>query len=414
MDELELLKSLGVAAGLGLLVGLQREWRDGEADIAGIRTFALITLLGAVAAMLGATVTAAGLIGIVVFFLMGNLARFRNGQFDSGITTEVAGVLMYCVGALLMHEHVAISVVAAGAIAVLLHFKPQIHSAVDRISVTDFRGIIQLVLIGLVILPVLPDQAYGPYKVLNPYRIWLMVVLIVGISLAAYAAYRILGSRVGAILGGILGGFISSTATTVSYARQTKNAPETALLAALVILIASTIVNIRVLIEIAAVSRSLLMVAALPIGVMLAVMVVLSVLLFLKAGHRGGLELDHENPAQLKAALIFGALYAVIIFIVATVKENFGEDALYVVAVISGLTDVDAMTLSTARMVATDRVSADTGWRVIMVAMMANLVFKGAAAAMLGNLRLAKWVAVVFGASLAVGVAIILLWPAAG
>jgi len=143
----------------------------------------------------------------------------------------------------------------------------------------------------------------------------------------------------------------------------------------------------------------------------MALMVGLCLLTAWRASGQEQLELDHDNPAQLKAALVFGALYAIIIFTVAAVKENFGEDALYVVAVISGLTDVDAITLSTAEMVSAERVSADTGWRVVLVAAVSNLVFKGIAALVLGGRHLLAPIGVLFGTSIAGGLAVAAFWP---
>jgi uncharacterized membrane protein (DUF4010 family) len=411
--SLEVYHTLATSLGLGLLVGLQRQWRASE--IAGIRTFPLITLLGALAIELdggepGWTVAAA-LLGLTGLLVAANLARFQAQRGDPGMTTEAAVLLMFTVGAAVGAGLHGPAIVTTGATAVLLHWKQPLHDLVQRIGERDLRGLIQLVLVAMVILPVLPDHTYGPYDVLNPYRIWLLVVLIVGISLAAYVAYRLLGAKRGAILGGLLGGFISSTATTVSYARQSRSHPRGSAIAALVIVLASTIVYLRVLIEIAVVSPDLLKLTLLPLGGMLALMLLESVVLMFSLRRHKAEPPDHENPAQLKAAVAFGALYAAVLFIVAAANHHFGDQALYVVATISGLTDVDAITLSTAKLFEDGRVEGAVAWRVVLIATLSNLVFKAGAVAVLGSHRLLIYVVVLFAVALVGGAALLLYLP---
>ena len=412
MDSTHLM-GFAVALGLGLLVGMQREWKN--SGTAGVRTFTLITLLGALLVALGEGVapwaTAAGLLGVTSLLVLANLAKIRNGESDLGLTTEAAALVMYGVGAAAGQGLIVPTVVIGGVTAVLLHWKQPIHSFIDSLGESDLKGVFQLALVGLVILPVLPDETYGPYEVLNPYRIWLMVVLIVGISMCAYVVQRILGERTGAMLGGLLGGLISSTATTVSYARRTAGSGDSAIMAAAVIMLASTVVNARALFEIGLVAPELLRFVVLPLGILAAVMIVLcGGLYYWSRGQQIG-ESGHENPAQLKAAIVFGLLYAAVLFIVAVVKTHFGDRALYAVAVISGLTDMDAITLSTAEMFRDDRIPGSTAWRIIVIAMLANLVFKGGAVAMLGSRKLAWLIALMFGISLAMGISLLMFWP---
>ena len=165
---------------------------------------------------------------------------------------------MYALGAYAVLGHRAVAVALGGTVAVLLHFKAELHGAVNRLGDGDLRAIMQFVLLALVVLPVLPDATFGPYAVFNPREMWLMAVLIVGLSLAGYIALKFFGERAGIVAGGLLGGLISSTATTVSWSRLTRGRPETARAAALVIVIASTVVYGRVLAEIAAVAPAFL------------------------------------------------------------------------------------------------------------------------------------------------------------
>jgi len=279
-------------------------------------------------------------------------------------------------------------------------------------------AIMQFALITLVILPILPDRTYGPYGVLNPREVWWMVVLIVSINLAGYVAAKLLGTRSGALLGGVLGGLISSTATTISYARRShatgtaaKESPAQAGLAALVIVVASTVSFARVLVEVAVVAPSQLAAMAAPLGAMVGCMLVLSAAAWLLGRGDAPQSLPiRGNPAELKPALVFGALYALVIVAVAFAKSQFGTAGLYPVAVISGMTDMDAITLSTSNLAAQGRLEPQTGWRLILLAALANIVFKAACACILGSPALRMRIVVLFGLALAGGTAILLLW----
>jgi uncharacterized membrane protein (DUF4010 family) len=405
----DLLLRLGIALGLGLIVGLQRE-RSGS-PLGGFRTFPLATTFGALCGLLsvglGGWPVAAGLVVIGGLLVMTNLGQ---GERDAGLTTEIAMLVMFAIGAFVMVGPISIAVITGGTVAVLLHLKPEMHAVARRLEDPDFRAIMQFVLITLVILPILPNRAFGPYEVLNPHKIWLMVVLIVGISLGAYIIYKFFGQKAGTLAGSVLGGLISSTATTVSYARRTAQKPEAARVAGLVIMVASTIVFARVLILIGASAPQFLGRAAGPIGTVLGGLSLLcAVLWWLSTKEKASLP-EQGNPSELKAALIFAGLYAVVLLAVAWSKENFGTQGLYVVAFLSGLTDMDAITLSLSGMVNRNELEPDTGWRLILVAAMSNLVFKGLTVAVLGSRALLARISVLFGIALALSLAVILFW----
>jgi len=412
--DLTVYHKLALAVALGLLVGLQRERSDDA--VAGIRTFALITVLGALAALLadafGGWILGAGWLGLAAMIVLGNVARMQRGSIDPGITSEVSALVMFAAGALLMTSHAGVAIAAAGGAAVLLQWKDPLHKIAARFAEGDLRALSRLVLIGMVILPLLPDQPYGPHGVLNPFRIWLMVVLIVGISLGAYLAYIFLGARVGTVLGGILGGLISSTATTVSYARRSREAPNLVPAATLVILLASTVVFVRVLIEIGVAAPNHFMQLAPPLAILMAFMVLLSTAFYLR--QRGQLDSvpEQEAPSNMTAAIAFGLLYAAVLLGVAIAKEHFGTRGLYVVAALSGLTDMDAITLSTSQLVHDGSVTTQVGWRAILIGALANLLFKCLAIAALGHRRLLLAIAGLFTLTAAAGVALLLFWPA--
>jgi uncharacterized membrane protein (DUF4010 family) len=239
-----------------------------------------------------------------------------------------------------------------------------------------------------------------------------MVVLVSGISLSGYVAFKLFGDRAGAILGGLLGGLISSTATTVSFARRAKGSEAQIPTATLVIALASTVVYGRVLVEVALVARSVLAHVAGPIGVMMATSLVVCLILWLRRPRTKSSMPAQDNPTELRAAITFGILFAIVLFAVAAAKEYFGDRGLYAVAAISGLTDMDAITLSTSRMAVQGSVSTSTAWRVIVIATIANLLFKGGIVAVLGGRRLLARVAMPFGISIAAGILLLLFWPA--
>ncbi len=402
-----------LSISLGLLVGFQRE--SVNSRTAGIRTFPLITLLGTVCSLLAeeynAWIVVAGFLGVTALLVMGNLQKLKQEDKDSGITTEAAVLLMFAIGAFLPFGELAVAVVLTGVITVLLHFKTTLHGWVDKIGEHDLRGIMQFVLISMVILPVLPNTTYDQYEALNPRDIWLMVVLIVGIGLAGYFLYKIVGDRAGVLLGGVLGGLISSTATTLAYAKKAVESVTAAKLAGFVILTASAVSLGRVLVEISIVAPSVFLEFLFPLLALGVIMILMVVILFFFHRKEKNKMPEQGNPAELKGAVIFGLLYAVISYASALVKDKFGESGLYVVSLISGLTDLDAITLSTAKMAEQNEIEAYLGWRLILLAVLSNLIFKAGLAMVLGGRVLGKMIAILFGILVLAGLVIFFMWP---
>ena len=413
-----------MAIGLGLLIGLQRE-RTHSRDLAGIRTFALVGLLGALVGLLAAQYTmwliVAGLIALAGLVAAANFVReagVRRAQ--ARFTTEVAVLLTYGLGVYLMLDgSFSLAMALGGMIAFLLYAKRMLHGFVARIGARDFTAIMQFVVIALVILPLLPDQTYGPYGVLNPYEAWLMVVLIVGISLGGYLVYRLAGAGAGMLLGGLLGGLISSTATTVSYARQCRNQSALVSLAAFVVAAASTVVFARLMLEVYVVAPGIAVHFAPPILILLLCGAIVTAILFRQAWQERARDAqaanpaagERESPGELTAAISFGVLYVLVLLAVAFARDRFGDSGVYVVALISGLTDVDAITLSTTKLVATDQLSLATGWRAILIAALSNMAFKYGAVWVLAGRELGRRLALYSGVLFAVGISLILFWP---
>lgn len=413
------LTTLGIALGLGMLIGLQRQRTDNK--MAGVRTFTLISILGVISGFLTRDLDnpfilpAIGL-SITALLVMANVIKIKIlHENDIGQTTEVAALLTFAIGAYLVLGSQVIGVIVGGAMAVLLYAKEQLHKFIENLEENDLSAIMTFAGISLIILPILPNQTYGPLDVLNPRNIWMMVTLIVGISVVGYFIYKFVGKNVSILSNGVLGGLISSTATTVSYARKTANSKNLGPMAAFVITVASTIALARVMIEIGVVVPEKLPQLITPLAVEFIFMAVVCGALFYKINKHNKDE-DNEmpepkNPAQFKSALIFSLLYGLILLVVAFTKEEFGNEGLYLVSVLSGLTDVDAITLSLSQLMKDGGLETNSGWRLILLASLSNLVFKGVMVATLGTKNLAKWIGVTFGMSILVGLLLIWLWP---
>ena len=421
MELQRVFEALGISLGLGLLVGIQRE--RVSAPLAGVRTFALITLFGTLTGLLSATlgpwVVAGGFVGVTAVLVVGNLLLLRQESGDPGITTEIAILLMYAIGVSVVLTERSVAVVLGAGVAVLLYAKPVTHEFVRRLGEADMKAMMQFVLISLVILPVLPDRTFGPYDVLNPRDIWWMVVLVVGISLAGYVALKLKGEGTGVLLAGAIGGLVSSTATTVSFARRAAQSGSEGAgkggrqvrTASLVILVASAIVFARVVLEIHVVAPSIARQAAWPVITWFAAAAVMAVVVW-RSTSRETVELpEPTNPAELRPALIFGLVFATVLLVVAAAQAHLGARGIYLAAALSGLTDVDAITLSTSRLAEGGGLEPSVVWRAVVVAVMANLVFKAAVVRFLGGPALGRRVALQFAVLLGVGVALLSLWP---
>lgn len=414
--DFELVQQLALSLGLGLLVGFQREWTDSH--IAGIRTFAFLTLMGTVCGLLtqwvGPWMVPAGLVVVASLLAIAALIQYDGSEEGLGLTTVFAACLMFLVGAGLVFWSVDIPILITGAVAVLLHWKQPIHWFIDRLGAKEVRAIMQLVLIALIILPLMPDKTFefDPYQVLNPFDVWRLVVLICGISLLGYLAARFLGERASVWLSGIFGGIISSTATTVTFSRRSKTESLPAA-ATLIILIASTVVFARVLLEVELAARGLVIQIWKPMAALAGVTVLVTgaFALLRPLDKDTKAETIERDPSELKSALVFGALYVVVLNGVAVAKDHFGNTGLYMVSALSGMTDMDAITLSTARLVQQSQIAVDTGWRMIAIGFLSNLIFKFGIVTALGSPQLRRQVALVFGAIFMAGVAIVLFWP---
>jgi uncharacterized membrane protein (DUF4010 family) len=408
--NLEFLQALGLGVLLGLLVGVERE--RSARGIAGIRTFALITVLGVVcgelASRFGQWVLVSGFWPCSRCWLA-NIVLLRQQKGDPGITTEIAALLMFAVGAALSAGLRVPAAVTTGVVALLLHWKQPLHALVQQLGDADVKAIMRLALIGLVILPILPNRSYDPFGVINPFQIWLMVVLIVGISLIGYVAYRLFGARQGVLLSGVLGGLISSTAATVGYAKRSRSSSGSAF--AVMILIASAVMFVRVLFEIGIVVPTHFASLGLPMTALFVLMVLVAAVAYRRADTAPAAPAETKPPTDLRAAIFFGLLYAAVLIAVAVARQQVGTHGLYLVAALSGLTDMDAITLSTAQLVRANQLPTSTGWRLIVIGAMANLVFKFLVVAFIADRRFTARIAAAFAAVIAGGAFLLVVLP---
>jgi len=368
-----------ISLGIGLLIGLERE-RNPRAK-AGLRTFALTSLLGTLCAMLSEQtgspwLLVVGLAAVGAYIVSAYLGEHAPDA-EPGTTTEAALLVCYALGAMVWHGERELAIMLAIVTTVLLYFKPEMQGIARRLTRRDLVSMLQFAVLTFIILPILPNRDYGPFQSFNPHQTWLMVVLISGIGLAGYVALRLLGQRYGTLVLGFLGGLVSSTATTLVYARHGRAYPELARLAATVILLANLVVMLRLAVLGAVVApgtlRQLLPVLAAGFAFGLAAT-------FMQWRRtRGEAELpmpETANPTELRTAVGFGILYAAILFIASWVSEYAGEGGLYGVAAIAGLTDVDAITLSTLRLFTLGKIADAQVATIIAIGFLSNLGLK--------------------------------------
>ena len=391
-NGLEYLPAFLTSLAIGLFVGLERE--RSPAAKAGLRTFALTALLGTLLALLSEYMEspwllAAGLLAVAGLIVSAYLDGSRTD--DPGTTTQAALLLCFGLGALVWFGFGALAVLLAVAMTLLLHFKPELQNISKSLTRQDLQSILQFAVLSFVILPVLPNRDFGPFETLNPYQTWLMVVLISGLSLAGYVSLRFVGQRFGAPLLGFFGGMVSSTATTLIYARHARSNENLGKLAVVVIMIANLVVLIRL-----AVVSSLVAPGIAPhlVPVLAGGLVAGSLLTFFwwrRIGAEGEFPMpEMKNPTEIRTALTFAALYAVISLISAWLANLSGSSGLYLLAFVSGLTDVDAISISMLRLFDQGKLTPDVTVATIAIAYLSNLLFKFGLMMSIGGRTLAR------------------------
>ena len=386
--QLDIVWKLLSALGVGLLIGTERGWygrKEDEGDrVAGIRTFSLIGLLGGIIASLstqvGEWLIPVALLSISALVIASYIFEIKiHHNDDIGITTEVALILTFVLSiwAALGHQIEALG--SAVAVMAILSMKPVLHKWLRKVDVEVIYAGIKLLVISVILLPILPNKGYGPWDTLNPYWIWWMVVLISGLSFLGFVLVKYAGEGKGTILTAIIGGLASSTAVTISLAQLSKQQSRTKnKLYISGVLIASFIMLIRVFVEVSVVNRNLLNSLWVPLSAMLLLTLGCVGWLYLSSRtdkDEESPELDLGNPLQLPTALKFGALLAVILVMATALKEWFGDEGIYLLALFSGLMDVDAITLSLSKMAQND-ISESVATLGIIISVISNTLVK--------------------------------------
>jgi len=392
-----LLQRLAVALAIGLVVGLERGWKTREQHagqrVAGIRSFTLVGLLGGATGALASPdriiVLAAGLVAmgalVVASYLMNVGARH-----ELGITTEVALMATYALGAVAVLG--APFEAAAGAIvmALVLGFKTEVHRVVGGIERQELLATLQLLLIAAVVVPLLPARHLGPWKALNPRTIGMLVLLIAGLSYVGYFAVKVFGSRFGLLLTAVCGGLSSSTAVTVAYARRSGSLPSLQVLLGMGIALAAATMAPRLALEIGFVNAAILRKLWPTLLVLCAVpLVPLIWILPAQARRSSDAGVSLTNPLQLRSALGFGLLLSLLFLAAAALEARLGDVGVYTTAAIAGLVDVDAIGLAFAE-AAGRTLEVATAQRAIALALLVNTASKAALAALLGGLPMLR------------------------
>jgi uncharacterized membrane protein (DUF4010 family) len=397
---------LAVALALGLIIGMERGWQSRESPqglrTAGIRSFGFVGLLGGLSALLtqklGIGVLAVTFLGLILMVVVSYGLSVRQTE-DFGITTEVSLLITFVLGVLagigLVSEALATSV----TVSVILGFKQELHQSLEKLDRRELIATLQLLIIAAIALPLLPDRNLGPWEALNPRSIGLLVLLIAGISYIGYFAMRLLGTRVGLLATAIIGALVSSTAVTISFGRMARKGHGSTALLGAGIALASGTMALRILAIVGIVNQSLLALLAIPIGLLAIVPLIAAVAIAAKSVKtEPPAEVELRNPIELGSALIYAGVLSVLFILIHAMESWFGNAGIYLLSAISGITDVDAVSLSLAQ-ATKGELPISVGAIGILIAAMVNTLVKAVLATSIGGWKLARWcVTILLGA----------------
>lgn len=415
-----------IALGLGIFVGLEREHSEvgGKEEVEagadakphgtehlGVRSFALIALLGWLCALLESRARGISLVGLAVGGAMVALQYVRTWKWGAGITTEVAALVTFCLGLLVQKDRL-LTVAMALAVTLLLISKPWMRKFVARMERRELTATLQLAIMLAVVLPLLPTEARDPWGVLAPRRLGLFVVFIAGMGFVGYVLSRWFGARHAAGLSGVLGGLVSSTAVTAAMAQKARRSAAAVDSAQLTTLLANAVMFVRIIVVCAVLSPQTAKRLAVPMSVMCAVMLAVAAWKWraLAQDRSGpGDDMGLQNPFALLPALKWGALLAAILVVSAIAREQFGDRGLLAAAGVSGLADVDAINMAVSRQAASGILDANLAVLAITIATMSNMVSKAVLALASGGKRYGTFIALVFAAAMTAGLIAALL-----
>jgi uncharacterized membrane protein (DUF4010 family) len=384
VDPLAMALRFGAALGLGVLLGLERERaKSAEPSFGGVRTFGLIALAGGVAGFLDTSLDRSSL-ALAVFVAVAALVtvsyRVTAQSGELGVTTEISALVAFLLGYLCVSGHVATAAGLGVASGGVLALRDWLHRLAGRIEAADVEATLKFAIVSIIILPLVPDENFGPppLDVINPYKIWLMVVLISGLNFASYLLVKRLGAEHGIGVTGLLGGLVSSTAVSLGFAQRSREQPALAAPLALGILVAWIVMFVRVLVIVGVVAPPL--VPRLAVGVAALVLPCLAFVLVLRRRAHADQTANvapGANPFELGQAIRFGLAFGAINVIAKIAQIHLGDAGLYLAGALAGLVDVDAIVLSMANLASGDPESGAAAARTVMVAMISNTLVKG-------------------------------------
>lgn len=409
--QIDVLQQLVIALVLAALIGLEREHvvkKDKAVRFAGIRTFGLIGLLGALSQILAEYSQVLSYIfvaGMILFIV----AAYVMSSFISktgGATTEIAAVLAFVNGILCAHEKYILATAVTLAVLFILHFRAKLHKIAEGVSRQEIVSTIEFMLIAFIVLPLLPNEYYGPFDVFNPYIIWLMVVLISGISFVSYIAIKVIGAKRGIGLIGFLSGLVSSTALAMSFSQQSKQNKDVVNPYVFAVTIGTSAVFVRILLEVFVINRDLVFPLLVPLLAMGMTGILCAIFFWTRHGEERKKLAEEtvkmESPFQLRPALKFAFFFAFVLFLTKVMEVYFGVKGVYITSVIAGFADVDPITVSVANLAKGD-LSKEAAVTAITIASMMNLIGKASIFAIFGGRKVAKSVALVFAIMLCAG-----------
>jgi uncharacterized membrane protein (DUF4010 family) len=383
MEFVEAFQRLGASLAIGLLVGCERGWQDRElpagSRTAGIRTFGLSGFLGGLAGYIqeqtGPVIPAVLLLLFGTAFI-GFKRREASNDGDYGVTTVVAALVVAALGLLAVVGDLRLAAAGAVATTAILAAKRSLHHFLQQLTWLEMRGALVLLAMTLIALPLLPDRPIDPWGALNPFTLWLLTITIPAISFVGYVAIRVAGPRRGILFAGAAGGLVSSTALTLSFGRFAREAPESARQLASGAMLASTLSLVRVVVIAVAIAPVLLR----PLAVTLTPAALVFLCAVAVTGRFGDIRgdtrgIDVKNPFDLTQVMRFGALLCTVAVLSQVAVEKMGQASLFPIAAVSGLLDIDAITLSIARLTGTT-VDAAIAPAAILTAVTANLLTK--------------------------------------
>lgn len=403
ITQLDFFVRMLVTVGIGFVIGLEREhasFSKGEEVFAGLRTFVLVALLGFLSGTLATIfsfwIIIAGFLGLSILVSISYGISANRGQL--GGTTEIAALLVYLLGALTLVGYVEFCLALTVVIVLFLSLKVKFQSLIGRITQSELFAFIQFVIVVLLIFPFLPDRDFGPYQIINPKEIGWVIVLTSGVGFFGYMLMKFIGSNRGILLTGIVGGLVSSTVVSWVFSKKSKTAPEFSASCTVAIMAASTIMVIRVFVWIVIFNSSLIHNLLLPLLTIFAAALGVTLYYYKKQGPSNDkpADLPLGEPLNLREAIFFGILYTAILLVVSYASDQFGHKGIYLSSALAGLTDIDAITISVAK-IAGDSMNIITAQNAIILATLSNTIIKLGISLWAGSGALRKQVLLGYG-----------------